>query len=104
MGCKVAFHAGLPSRIPNRRGAVMCGLKNKSFRERAPMQRKVMISCAVPGSADSVGKTPAVPVTPHQIATSAIDAAKAGAAIVHTHVRDPKTGLENMEGGVYPDR
>ena len=55
------------------------------------MQRKVMISCAVTGSADTPGKNPAVPVTPEQIATSAIDAAKAGAAIVHIHVRDPKT-------------
>ena len=51
-----------------------------------------MISCAVTGSADSAGKNPAVPVTPEQIAVSAIDAAKAGAAIVHIHVRDPKTG------------
>src|SRR5947199_9311466 len=51
-----------------------------------------MISCAVTGSADSVGKNPAVPVTPEQIATSAIDAAKAGAAVVHIHVRDPQTG------------
>ena len=55
------------------------------------MQRKVMISCAVTGSADTPGKNPAVPVTPEQIAASAIDAAKAGAAIVHIHVRDPKT-------------
>jgi uncharacterized protein (DUF849 family) len=63
--------------------------------------RKVMISCAVTGSADSVGKNPAVPVTPEQIATSALDAAKAGAAIVHIHVRDPKTGLACMEAAHY---
>ena len=55
------------------------------------MQRKVMIACAVTGSADTPGKNPAVPVTPAQIAQSAIDAAKAGAAIVHIHVRDPQT-------------
>jgi len=67
------------------------------------VQRKVMISCAVTGSADSVGKNPAVPVTPEQIATSAIDAAKAGAAIVHIHVRDPKTGLASMEGAHYAE-
>jgi uncharacterized protein (DUF849 family) len=54
------------------------------------MQRKVMISCAVTGSADTPGRNPAVPVTPAQIAQSAIDAAKAGAAIVHIHVRDPR--------------
>ena len=68
------------------------------------MQRKVMISCAVTGSAaDSPGKNPAVPVTPEQIASSAIDAAKAGAAIVHIHVRDPKTGLPSMEGAHYAE-
>jgi uncharacterized protein (DUF849 family) len=67
------------------------------------MQRQVMISCAVTGSADSVGKNPAVPVTPQQIAASAIDAAKAGAAIVHIHVRDPKTALPSMEGALYAE-
>ena len=67
------------------------------------MSRKVIISCAVTGSADSVGKNPAVPVTPEQIATSAIDAARAGAAIVHIHVRDPKTGLASMEGAHYAE-
>jgi len=67
------------------------------------VSRKVMISCAVTGSADSVGKNPAVPVTPEQIASSAIDAAKAGAAIVHIHVRDPKTGLPSMEGVHYAE-
>ena len=67
------------------------------------MQRKVMISCAVTGSADSAGKNPAVPVTPEQIAASAIDAAKAGAAIVHIHVRDPKTTLPSMDGALYAE-
>ncbi len=67
------------------------------------MSRKVMISCAVTGSADTPGKNPAVPVTPEQIATSALDAAKAGAAIVHIHVRDPKTGLPSMEGAHYAE-
>jgi len=55
------------------------------------MQRKVIISCEVTGSADTPGRNPAVPVTPEQIVRSSIDAAKAGAAIVHIHVRDPKT-------------
>src|SRR5436305_8727917 len=62
-----------------------------------------MISWAVTGSADSGGKNPAVPVTPEQIAASAIDAANAGAAIVHIHVRDPKTGLPSMEGVHYAE-
>jgi hypothetical protein len=67
------------------------------------VQRKVMISCALTGAADSAGKNPAVPVTPEQIAASAIDAAKAGAAIVHIHVRDPKTTLPSMDGALYAE-
>jgi uncharacterized protein (DUF849 family) len=65
------------------------------------MQRKVMISCAVTGSADTPARNPAVPVTPQQIAQSAIDAAKAGAAIVHIHVRDPQTTRPSMELAHY---
>lgn len=65
------------------------------------MQRKVIISCAVTGSADTPRRNPAVPVTPEQIATSALDAAKAGAAIVHVHVRDPKTTEPSMETALY---
>jgi uncharacterized protein (DUF849 family) len=65
------------------------------------MQRKVMIACAVTGSADTPSRNPAVPVTPEQIAASAIDAAKAGAAIVHIHVRDPKTTKPSMDGALY---
>jgi uncharacterized protein (DUF849 family) len=56
------------------------------------MNWEVFITCAVTGAGDTVGKSPHVPVTPQQIAESAIDAAKAGAAVVHIHVRDPKTG------------
>jgi uncharacterized protein (DUF849 family) len=65
------------------------------------MQRKVMISCAVTGSAETPGRNPAVPVTPQQIAQSAIDAAKAGAAIVHIHVRDPQTTKPSMDKALY---
>ena len=65
------------------------------------MQRKVIISCAVTGSADSPGKNPAVPVTPEQIARSSIDAAKAGAAVVHIHVRNPQTTRPSMDGTLY---
>src|SRR5205807_6472085 len=67
------------------------------------MQRKVMVSCAVTGSADTPGRNPAVPVTPAQIAQSAIDAAKAGAAIVHIHVRDPKTTRPSMDTSLYKE-
>jgi uncharacterized protein (DUF849 family) len=65
------------------------------------MQRKVIISCALTGSADTPGRSAAVPVTPQQIAQSAIDAAKAGAAIVHIHVRDPKSTRPSMDAAHY---
>ncbi|MGH6726189.1 MAG: 3-keto-5-aminohexanoate cleavage protein [Pseudolabrys sp.] len=65
------------------------------------MQRKVMIVCAVTGSADTPSRNPAVPVTPAEIAASAIDAAKAGAAIVHIHVRDLKTTRPSMDEALY---
>ena len=57
------------------------------------MNWDVFITCAITGSGNTVGKSPHVPVTPEQIANSAIDAAKAGAAVVHIHVRDPDTGI-----------
>src|SRR5215468_3214885 len=56
------------------------------------MNQDVIISCAVTGAGDTVGKHPAIPVTPREIADAAIEAAKAGAAIAHLHVRDPETG------------
>jgi uncharacterized protein (DUF849 family) len=60
------------------------------------MTGKTIICCAVTGSGDTRHKNPAVPVTPAEIAESAIDAARAGAAIVHIHVRDPETGKPSM--------
>jgi uncharacterized protein (DUF849 family) len=65
------------------------------------MQRKVMISCALTGSADTPGRSPAVPVTPAEIAQSGIEAAKAGAAVVHIHVRDPQSKRASMEFDLY---
>src|SRR5579864_5404088 len=56
------------------------------------MNHEVFITCAVTGAGDTVGRHPGVPVTPQQIAEASIEAAKAGAAIAHIHVRDPKTG------------
>ena len=53
------------------------------------------ITCAVTGSGSSQDRSPHVPRSPEQIANSAIDAAKAGAAVVHCHVRDPETGVPN---------
>jgi uncharacterized protein (DUF849 family) len=52
------------------------------------MNREVIVSCAVTGAGDTVGKHPALPVTPEQIAAAAIEAAKAGAAVAHCHVRE----------------
>jgi uncharacterized protein (DUF849 family) len=56
------------------------------------MNWDVFITCAVTGSGDTTAKSPHVPVTPQEIAESAIEAARAGAAVVHLHVRDPATG------------
>ena len=53
------------------------------------MNNELIISCAITGSGDTANKHPKLPITPKQIAESAIDAAKAGAAIAHMHVRDP---------------
>lgn len=56
------------------------------------MNRDVIVTCAVTGAGDTVDKHPSIPVTPEQIATAAIEAAKAGATVAHCHVRDPETG------------
>ena len=65
------------------------------------MNRDVFITCAVTGSGDTVGKSPHVPVTPQEIADSAIEAARAGAAIVHCHVRDPETGAPSRDPALF---
>lgn len=61
----------------------------------------VFITCAVTGSGDTVRKNPKVPVTPEQIAASALEAHAAGAAIVHVHVRDPATGAPSRDGALF---
>jgi uncharacterized protein (DUF849 family) len=68
-----------------------------------PLQinRDVFITCAVTGSGGTQDKSHLVPRTPQQIADSAIDAAKAGAAIVHCHVRDPETGAASRRVDLY---
>ena len=65
------------------------------------MNREVFITCAVTGAGDTVSKSSHVPVTPKQIAESAIEAAKAGAAVVHCHVRDPDTGAPARRLDLY---
>jgi uncharacterized protein (DUF849 family) len=65
------------------------------------MNRNVIISCAVTGAGDTAGRSEHVPVTPQQIADSALEAARAGAAIVHCHVRDPETGKGTRTVALY---
>jgi uncharacterized protein (DUF849 family) len=56
------------------------------------MNYDIIITCAVTGSGDAAGKHPQLPKTPEEIANAAIEAAQAGAAVAHIHVRDPETG------------
>lgn len=65
------------------------------------MNRDVIITCAVTGSGDSTDKSHLVPITPREIADASIEAAKAGAAIAHIHVRDPKTGAPSRDVALY---
>lgn len=65
------------------------------------MNREVFITCAVTGSGGTQDRSPHVPRSPAQIADSAIEAARAGAAVVHCHVRDPETGAPSRDVGLY---
>lgn len=67
------------------------------------MNFEVVVTCAVTGAGDTVGKSPHVPVTPEQIAKAAIEAADAGAAIAHIHVRDPDTGKGSRDVGLFKE-
>ncbi|NED03110.1 3-keto-5-aminohexanoate cleavage protein [Streptomyces sp. SID6648] len=65
------------------------------------MNQDVIITCALTGAGDTVGRSPHVPVTPEQIAASAVEAAGAGAAVVHIHVREPETGAPSRDPLLY---
>ena len=65
------------------------------------MNNEVIITCAVTGAGDTVGRHPGVPVTPEQVADAAIEAAKAGAAVAHVHVRDPETGKGSRDPALF---
>jgi uncharacterized protein (DUF849 family) len=65
------------------------------------MSRKTIITCAVTGSAHTPSMSPYLPYTPADIARQAIDAAAAGAAVVHLHARDPDDGRPTSSGQVY---
>ncbi|MEZ5773299.1 MAG: 3-keto-5-aminohexanoate cleavage protein [Hyphomicrobiaceae bacterium] len=67
------------------------------------MNWDVFITCAITGAGATTDKSDKVPVTPEQIANSAIEAAKAGAAVVHLHVRDPKTGRGSRSVALYKE-
>ena len=67
------------------------------------MNYDVVVTCAVTGAGDTTGKSPHVPVTPKDIAAAAIEAAKAGAAIAHIHVRDPDTGKGSRDPKLFKE-
>jgi len=65
------------------------------------MSRKVIITCAVTGSIHTPTMSPHLPITPEEIARQGVDAAKAGAAILHLHARNPKTGQPTADPDVF---
>src|SRR5438067_1078691 len=67
----------------------------------AAAQGKVIITCAVTGSIHTPTMSPHLPITPDEIAQAAIEAAKAGAAIVHLHARDPKDGRPTQDPELF---
>ena len=67
------------------------------------MNWDVFVTCAITGAGDTTAKSAHVPVTPQQIADSAIAAARAGAAIVHLHVRNPETGVGARDTELYAE-
>jgi uncharacterized protein (DUF849 family) len=67
------------------------------------MNWEVFVTCAVTGAGDTTGRSHLVPVTPEAIAESALGAARAGAAVVHIHVRDPGSGKGARNPALYRD-
>lgn len=67
------------------------------------MNREVIITCALTGAGDTASKSPHVPVTPKDIAADAINAAAAGASVVHIHVRDPRTGAPSRDPSLFEE-
>jgi uncharacterized protein (DUF849 family) len=64
---------------------------------------EAFITCAVTGAGDTVARSSRVPVTPDEIADSAVEAARAGAAVVHIHVRDPSSGAGARDPALFAD-
>ena len=67
------------------------------------MSSEVIVTCAVTGAGDTAARSDRVPVTPAAIAAACIEAARAGAAIAHVHVRDPSTGQGSREVALYSE-
>jgi len=67
------------------------------------MNYEVIVTCAVTGAGDTLSRHPDVPVTPKQIATAAIESAKAGATVAHIHVRDPDTGKGSRDPELFAE-
>jgi uncharacterized protein (DUF849 family) len=67
------------------------------------MNWEVFVTCALTGVGDTAVRSDRVPVTPDQIAAAAIEAAQAGAAVAHIHVRDPETGKGSRDPRLYRD-
>lgn len=81
------------SRKTKRSGAICtAGTRESNVQAVQSKSRAVVISCAVTGAIHTPSMSPHLPVTPAEIADSAIAAAEAGAAILHLHARDPETG------------
>src|SRR6202023_4291635 len=68
-----------------------------------PPHQKGIITCAITGNLTRPDQSQYLPITPQQIADSALEAAEAGASIAHIHVRDPATGRPSMEIDLYRD-
>jgi uncharacterized protein (DUF849 family) len=67
------------------------------------MSRKTILTCAVTGNITTRAQHPGLPITPAEIANAAIEASKAGAAVVHIHARDPKTERGSMDLGLFSE-
>src|SRR5438445_5655876 len=76
-------------------------LRQFGFRTEDAVKWEVLVACAVTGAGDTAGRSEHVPVTPEQIAHAAIEAARAGAAVTHIHVRDPDTGRGARDPALY---
>src|SRR5947209_9134021 len=72
-----------------------------AYRTEDGVNWEVFVTCALTGAGDTTGRSELVPVTPEQIADAAIEAARAGAAVAHIHVRDPDTGRGTRDPALY---